>query len=190
MQKMKIQTRLFLLLLLLIFVFVVGGVFIPKIVIRDAPDLSREEIECAKNEARSIMNPLEGIVVLELAVSGKEGKNLYIDAYTLWGLKYARVRVVCNDSSEVLWRVWRKQVPLVNTFEECAGMGYPIAESYPRQCWTPDGRHFVEEATPPAEPPNEACEDLCGDGICQEVVCMAIGCPCSETPESCPSDCK
>lgn len=35
-----------------------------------------------------------------------------------------------------------------------------------------------------------ACEDLCGDGICQEVVCMAVGCPCAETPENCPEDCK
>lgn len=33
------------------------------------------------------------------------------------------------------------------------------------------------------------CEDMCGDGICQEVVCQSIGCPCAETPESCPEDC-
>jgi putative hemolysin len=33
------------------------------------------------------------------------------------------------------------------------------------------------------------CKDLCGDGFCQEIVCSAIGCPCSETPESCPLDC-
>ncbi len=33
------------------------------------------------------------------------------------------------------------------------------------------------------------CEDRCGDGICQEIVCMAIGCPCAETPETCPEDC-
>jgi putative hemolysin len=33
------------------------------------------------------------------------------------------------------------------------------------------------------------CKDLCGDGICQEIVCMAIGCPCPETKESCPIDC-
>ncbi len=33
------------------------------------------------------------------------------------------------------------------------------------------------------------CKDLCGDGICQEVVCEAHGCPCAETPESCPYDC-
>jgi putative hemolysin len=33
------------------------------------------------------------------------------------------------------------------------------------------------------------CKDLCGDGVCQEIVCLAVGCPCSETKESCPQDC-
>jgi len=36
----------------------------------------------------------------------------------------------------------------------------------------------------------EGCKDLCGDGICQEIVCMAIGCPCPETLTSCPTDCR
>ncbi|HUW71875.1 MAG TPA: hypothetical protein VMV66_01625 [Candidatus Humimicrobiaceae bacterium] len=35
----------------------------------------------------------------------------------------------------------------------------------------------------------ETCVDNCGNGICEEVVCLAIGCPCAETPESCPEDC-
>lgn len=34
-----------------------------------------------------------------------------------------------------------------------------------------------------------SCKNLCGDGECQQVVCQAVGCPCAETPESCPSDC-
>jgi putative hemolysin len=34
------------------------------------------------------------------------------------------------------------------------------------------------------------CKDFCGDGICQEVVCLALGCPCPETKETCPKDCK
>lgn len=34
------------------------------------------------------------------------------------------------------------------------------------------------------------CKDLCGDGICQEIVCLAIDCPCAETVGSCPQDCK
>jgi len=39
-------------------------------------------------------------------------------------------------------------------------------------------------------PKIEGCKNLCGDGICQEIVCMAIGCPCPETPQNCPQDCK
>ncbi|MCS7123201.1 MAG: hypothetical protein RMJ17_01325 [Candidatus Aenigmarchaeota archaeon] len=34
------------------------------------------------------------------------------------------------------------------------------------------------------------CKNLCGDGICQEIVCLAIGCPCPETSETCKEDCK
>lgn len=35
--------------------------------------------------------------------------------------------------------------PVITTFEECAAAGNPVMESYPRQCMTQDGRHFVEE---------------------------------------------
>lgn len=40
------------------------------------------------------------------------------------------------------------------SFEDCAAAGYPVGESYPRQCWTPDGKHFAEkiEGTPSPEP--------------------------------------
>ncbi len=34
------------------------------------------------------------------------------------------------------------------------------------------------------------CNNQCGDKTCQEVVCQAIGCPCAETKENCPQDCK
>jgi len=40
-----------------------------------------------------------------------------------------------------------------------------------------------------SSPGSEGCKNLCGDGICQEITCMAIGCPCPETPETCPEDC-
>jgi len=36
----------------------------------------------------------------------------------------------------------------------------------------------------------EGCKNVCGDGVCQEFVCMASGCPCPETWENCPQDCK
>ncbi len=72
----------------------------------------------------------------------------------------------------------------VNNFEECVKAGYPVMETYPRQCKTPDGRMFIENTK------IETCKNLCGDGVCQELVCMAIGCPCAESKESCPQDCK
>lgn len=33
----------------------------------------------------------------------------------------------------------------INSFEDCAAAGYPIAESYPRQCIVPGGPGFTEE---------------------------------------------
>jgi len=35
--------------------------------------------------------------------------------------------------------------PDINSFEECVSAGYPVLESYPRQCKTPDGRTFTED---------------------------------------------
>ena len=40
----------------------------------------------------------------------------------------------------------------ITNFEECARAGYTVGESSPRQCWTPDGRPFVEEIEPPSGP--------------------------------------
>jgi len=36
----------------------------------------------------------------------------------------------------------------------------------------------------------EICVDKCGDGVCQEIVCQAVGCPCAETVKTCPEDCE
>jgi hypothetical protein len=33
---------------------------------------------------------------------------------------------------------------MVNSFGECVDAGYPVMESYPRQCRTPDDRTFTE----------------------------------------------
>lgn len=38
---------------------------------------------------------------------------------------------------------------LINTFEECAAAGFPVMESYPRQCRTSEGKHFTEEIEAP-----------------------------------------
>lgn len=36
-------------------------------------------------------------------------------------------------------------ISIASNFTECANAGYPIQESYPRQCRTPDGRTFAED---------------------------------------------
>lgn len=43
------------------------------------------------------------------------------------------------------WKGAEKTKVKVSNFEECAAQGYPILESYPRQCKTPDGKTFSED---------------------------------------------
>lgn len=38
--------------------------------------------------------------------------------------------------------------PIVNSFNECLKKGYPVMESYPRQCKTPYGGTFIEDLSP------------------------------------------
>ena len=38
--------------------------------------------------------------------------------------------------------------PKVSNFEQCAQAGYPIMESYPRQCTLPNGKFFTEQNIP------------------------------------------
>ncbi len=37
--------------------------------------------------------------------------------------------------------------------------------------------------------PVACCFDACGNGSCDQLMCIACGCPCYETPETCPQDC-
>ncbi len=48
----------------------------------------------------------------------------------------------------------------VLSFADCVAAGYPIMESYPRQCRTPDGRTYVEELPPPTPTYINASADL------------------------------
>jgi len=41
-----------------------------------------------------------------------------------------------------------------------------------------------------AEEGNSLCQDSCGDGECQLIVCTGEGCPCLESAELCPADCQ
>ncbi len=48
--------------------------------------------------------------------------------------------------------------PVVDSFEACVRAGYPVMESYPRQCRTADGQLFVEEVVVTAEASTTAVE--------------------------------
>jgi hypothetical protein len=76
------------------------------------------------------------------------------------------------------------------SFNECVAAGGRVLKSFPAQCVTPDGDRFIDESQAQRGRVERACKDLCGDGRCAEIVCMAVGCPCPESPSTCPSDCK
>ena len=44
-----------------------------------------------------------------------------------------------------VWKYFAIPVIIITSFNECAAKGYPILESYPRQCKTPDGKTFTED---------------------------------------------
>lgn len=76
-------------------------------------------------------------------------------------------------------------------FQECVEQGGKILKSFPAQCVTADGRTFAQEVARSQKPRREGfCKNTCGNGSCEEMVCMALGCPCAETPQTCPQDCK
>lgn len=59
------------------------------------------------------------------------------------GLGIAGVYIATRPAAE------EPAAPVVLSFEDCANAGYPIMESYPRQCATPDGRTYAEELPAP-----------------------------------------
>lgn len=45
----------------------------------------------------------------------------------------------------VFWNYQGTEKPTISNFNECLEAGYPVMESYPRQCRTPDDQIFVED---------------------------------------------
>jgi hypothetical protein len=74
----------------------------------------------------------------------------------------------------------------ITSFEDCVKAGYPVMESYPRQCRTPDGRNFTEQIKPTSEGEQkcgiENCHGLdisCGPNVpdfCTFIYKLGDGC--------------
>jgi hypothetical protein len=82
------------------------------------------------------------------------------------------------------------------SYAECVELGGKILKTYPGQCVASNGARFVDPSQVSKRDPavvagsaKKLCVDQCGNGSCQEMVCMAEGCPCAESPASCPQDC-
>lgn len=57
----------------------------------------------------------------------------------------------------------------ITSFEDCADAGYPIMESHPRQCRTPDGKLYVEEIE--NDPNTARASGGCYIGGCSQEIC-------------------
>ena len=68
----------------------------------------------------------------------------------------------------------QKRVLAIESFAECAAAGYPIMESYPERCSTPDGRSFenpVQRIPPPETLPISA--NGCAVAGCSSQLCIS-----------------
>lgn len=61
-------------------------------------------------------------------------------------LKWPILMLLALVFAAIISRVlWSKPTSPVTSFDECVAAGYPILESYPVQCKTPNGQTFVED---------------------------------------------
>jgi hypothetical protein len=63
-----------------------------------------------------------------------------------------------------LVRQFATPVPTVTSYAECVAAGYPILETYPEQCRTPDGRTFTNPDAPTPTPPAPPTGEFTSEG--------------------------
>jgi hypothetical protein len=104
-------------------------------------------------------------------------------------LKNARIFVVSAVAASFLVITAQaddRTATLPRSFKECVERGGKIEATQQTVCVFNNALRFVQLE----ESASKSCVDHCGDGICQEIVCMAVGCPCAETTDSCRKDCS
>ncbi len=60
---------------------------------------------------------------------------------------------------------------LITNFKECLNAGYPVMETYPRQCRTPNGELFVEVVENREPTPSPRVAGKCFIGGCSAQIC-------------------
>ena len=77
------------------------------------------------------------------------------------------------DSLQECVRTWETPCPgMVTSFRECEMLGYPVMESYPRQCQTPEDETFTEDISnapeQPITPVTDSPETDTTESLCAE----------------------
>ena len=94
---------------IIIITFIIAIAF-PVLLLKDASNLSTEDIACAKRDTNMILeNPIERLFILKTIVDKKEGDTIFTSTYIIAGIKYATVELVCDQNSTVTWRKWFKK---------------------------------------------------------------------------------
>lgn len=71
-------------------------------------------------------------------------------------IKLIAIFVVLLIAGVIVWKYQKiSKIQKIKSFEECAQAGYPIMESYPEQCRTPNGRTFTKQISQPKTTLNE-----------------------------------
>jgi FKBP-type peptidyl-prolyl cis-trans isomerase len=58
-------------------------------------------------------------------------------------LIHVAVAILVLGGLALYYQLNKQAVAKISSFEECKNAGYPVMESYPEQCRTPDGRNFI-----------------------------------------------
>lgn len=100
--------------------------------------------------------------------------------------------IISSACSETVSSQANGVMQVVSSFEECVQAGNRILRTFPARC-IHEGVVYVQgDGDSGAAEGSEGaaiCRDTCGNGTCEQIVCMAQGCPCAESPDNCPSDC-
>ena len=107
-----------------------------------------------QEEAEKIKSQLEGIISESLPPSQPNSKIILIT-------------IILTLSATVAYLLYNQpkdnQTTSINSYQDCVAAGYPIMESYPEQCATPDGRTFTNtptEATETRDQPSNPITNL------------------------------
>lgn len=95
-----------------------------------------------------------------------------------FGVACTREAKLCSDGKTYVSR----------TGPDCEFSACPNENTDPTVCVCDDGDFCPCRKVNPGR--GDVCVDQCGDGVCQQIVCLGTGCTCSENANLCPQDCR